>query len=439
MRAASRAFARLPRVEAVLLRTSGANYRFAPGLSDIDLTVIHRAGGDAETLEFLDGLWRTYRRLKTWLPMLGEVEILTFEEFAQIARLSSHIAKLQKTYVPLAITPTFSAKDALQALVRREPEEPAVPRVLAFAFAKFNITITPRMLAYLSAPTLVHRKLLDRQLNSASQLLSESLQRLGIGGFEPAADGDPLIRQAAQCYGNIARVSACLVNETLGTKQQAVSRAHVGVPEELEQFCERVFGDLNVSMLWSRPIYFPNTLAMAVITEDDLGVSTFTLVAERLLRFHRDLPRHLRPLLSGTTVLRHFRVSGFPLMLSRSAFRCLGELSPFYFPSFTLSRRPSLVGAPLEIDVPSPETYRREILLHYRGFLALKNNWQASPTPEARIALYRATTDYINGYTSFVRGSGLAGPTEERRDLTLLEAYRELRQSLRALGEALGV
>ena len=423
----------------VLLRTSGPEYRFAPGLSDLDLTVIHSAQGEIETLEFLDRFWSTYRRLKPWVPMLGEVELLTTDEFALIARLAPRLAKVQKDYVPVSIKRTFAGRDALDAAIRMVPPEPAVPHVLAFVFTKFTTAIMPRMLAYRAEPTLVHQKRLERQLTTTSATLSEVRRRLGVEKSEPAAGADPLMRRAAQFYGDIGRCSATLVRDTFQPNDPTIAQARVDVPDELERFAAQMFGDLDVSMLWSRPIYFPDTLSTAVVTEDDLDSSAFTPIADRILRFRKEMPDQLKRLLSGNNALRHFRVDGFPFMLPRSTFQWFGELSPFYFPSLALSRRPSLRGAPLEIFVPSRATCLREMLLHYRGFLSLKNNWQFSPTVESRVALYRATIDYIDGYTSFVRGAGLTPTRGRPPQSSLLETYRDLRRSLQELGEALGV
>jgi hypothetical protein len=125
-------------------------------------------------------------------------------------------------------------------------------------------------------------------------------------------------------------------------------------------------------------------------------------------------------------------------MMPRSTFRWFAELSPFYFPSFSLSGRPSLPGS-LEMVAASRATWLRDVLLYYSGFLSLKNNWQHSPTVEARIALYRATTDYVDGYTRVARGSDLAPPVIPSHAPTLIEAYRELQQSLQRLRQALGV
>jgi hypothetical protein len=91
------------------------------------------------------------------------------------------------------------------------------------------------------------------------------------------------------------------------------------------------------------------------------------------------------------------------------------------------------------MGAPSDDTCLREILLHYRSFLSLKNNWQFSSTPDARLALFRTTIDYIDGYTSFVKGSGLMPKANRPSSSSLLETYRTLEQSLKALGRALGV
>jgi hypothetical protein len=438
LRAAGRALARLRDVDAVLLRTSGPDYRFDPGVSDIDLTVIHRAASDEDTLAFLEEFWTTYHRLKQWLPMLGEMEILTAEEFSQIARLAPQLAKIQKTYVPVSIKRAFPGKDLLDAALQQEPVEPAVPRILAFVFTKYTTAALPRLLAQCANPTLVHRKRLERQLATAGSTLSEAMTRLGVAPFEPAGAADPLMRRAAQFYADLSRCSARLAKDTFGPGRTTIAGASVAVPDELARFAADVFGDLDVSLLWSRPIYFPQSLAMAVVTNDDLEPSAFAGVVDRLLRFRREIPASFRGMLSGDAVIRHFRVDGWPFMMTRSTFRWFSELSPFYFPSFSLSERPSLSGASLEMIAASRETCLREVLLHYRNFLSLKNNWQSSPTPDARIALYRATVEYIDGYVSFVRGSGLSGPrSDSGRAWTLLDAYRELRQSLQRLGQAL--
>ena len=432
--------ARVPHVDAVLVRTSGPGYRFEPGVSDIDLTVIHRDVDEAETLRFLDQFWSTYRRLKRWLPMLGEVEILTAEEFLRIARLAPRLAKIQKTYIPVSIKRAFPGRDTLDAAFQPDPVEPAVPHILAFAFTKYTTAVMPRMLALRADPTLVHARRLERQLTTASATLSEALTRLGVDAFEPAAGTDPVMRRAAQFYGNLGRCSASLAKKTFGPEPKTIAQQPVNVPVELEQLAATMFDDLDVSLLWSRPICFPHALAMAVVTEDDLEPSAFTAVVDRVLRFRQELPPPFRRMLAGDVVLRHFRVDGMSMVMPRSIFRWFGELSPFYFPSFSMSQRPSLGGTPLEMVAASRDTCLREVLLHYRGFLSLKNNWQSSPTVDARIALYRATIDYIDGYASFARGAGLAGPRSERgRDLTLFETYRELRQSLRSLEQALGL
>ena len=438
LRAVGRALTRIRRVDAVLLRTSGPDYRFAPGLSDLDLTVIHSADGDAETLEFLDEFWTTYRRLKRWVPMLGEVELLTAGEFELIARLAPRLAKVQKTYVPVSIKRTAAHKEALDAAMHDEPVEAAVPHVLAFVFTKFTTAIMPRTLAYRADPTLLHEQRLARQLSTATATLSEAVSRLRVDPFVPAPSADSLMRRAARFYGDVGRCSATLVNNTFTAGDPTIARTRVDVPEALERFAAQVFGDLDVSILWSRPVYFPDTLSMAVVTHDDLDPSTFTTIADQILRFRREIPDQFTRMLSGNHALRHFRVDGFPFMVPRSTFQWFGELSPFYFPSFALSR-PSLGGVPLAMFAPSRATCLREVLLHYRGFLSLKNNWQFSPTTEARLALYRATVDYIDGYTSVARGTGLAPRRERPQPTSLLEAYRDLRRSLKELGDALDV
>lgn len=419
----------------MLLRTSGADYRVEPGVSDIDLTVIHSAG-DAETLAFLDEFWSAYRQLKTWLPMLGEVEILSADEFALIARLAPRLAKIQKTYVPVSIARTFAGRDTLEAALRLAPVEPAVPHMLALLFMKFTTAILPRTFAVRADPSVVHRKRLDRQLTTAGETLSKALARLGVNGVEPGGGDDVLMRRAAKFYGDLGRCSAALAQRTFGPERRAIPQQAVDVPEELAQFAAHVFGDLDVSLLWSRPVCFPQTLAMAVVTEDDLEPPAFGVVADRLLRFRREAPAALRPLLSGNLALRHFRVDGWPFMIPRSTFRWFAELSPFYFPSFSLSRRPSIGGAPLEMIAASRATCERELLLHFCSFLSLKNNWQHSATTDARLALYRATIDYSDGFASVARGSGLTPPAVHTRNL--LDTYRELKQSLQRLGEAVG-
>ena len=426
-------------VGAVLLRTSGPDYRFEPGVSDIDLTVIHGADGDAETLAFLEEFWSAYRQLKSWLPMLGEVEILSVDEFAFSARMAPRLAKIQKTYVPVSITRTFSGKDTLEAAMRLAPVEPAVPHMLAFVCMKFTTAILPRTLAVRAQPTVVHRKRLDRQLSTAGETLSKALARLGVDGTEPGASTDAWMRRAAKFYGDLARCSATLAQTAFGPERHAIPPRAVDVPDELQHLASRVFGDLEVSLLWSRPICFPQTLAMVVVTEDELEPAGFTSVVDRLLRFRREVPASLRPLLSGNLALRHFRVDGWPFMMPRSMFRFFAELSPFYFPSFSLSQRPSLGGAPLEMIAASRSTCVRETLLHYCSFLSLKNNWQHATTAEARLALYRATIDYSEGFASVARGSALTPSVAHNPNMTLLDAYRELQQSLHRLRQALGV
>lgn len=368
--------------------------------------------------------------------MLGEVEILTADEFTLIARLAPQLAKVQKTYVAVSIAPSFAGKEGLEEAMRTEHVEPALPQVLAFVFTKFTTAIMPRLLAFRIEPTLVHRKRLDRQLTTASRTLADTLAGLGVDSFEPVAG--PVMRRAAQFHGNLGRCSARLVSDTFGPQDPTITQQPVEVPAELERFAGAVFGDLHATILWSRPICFPHTMAMAIITEDDLEPLAFSSVVDGILRFRRELPQQFRLMLSGDPSLRHFRVDGFPFIMPRSTFRWFGELSPFYFPAFSLSERPSIGGA-LEMFAPSRATCVREALLHYRGFLSLKNNWQHSPTNEARRALYGATIDYVEGLTSVARGSRLTPPATHRHEPTLVEAYRELQQSLERLGQALNV
>ena len=423
----------------MLLRTSGPDYRFEPGVSDIDLTVIHSAGSDAEALAFLEAFWNTYRRLKRWLPMLGEVEIVTAAEFALIARLSPRLAKVQKTYVPVSIKETFSERETLDTALRSERITPAAPQILAFVVMKFMTAIFPRTLAVRAEPTLVHRKRLDRQLMTASETLSMAAAQLSIDDFERDIRTDPLMRRASVFYANLARCAAALANATFGADRQTIAPEVVDVPDELQQVAATIFGDLEVSLLWSRPIYFPQTLAMAVVTEDALEPAAFTTIADRILRFRRELPASFRQMLSGNYPLRHFRVDGFPFMMPRALFRWFGELSPYYFPSFSLSRRPSLGGEPPAMMAAARATYLRDALLYFSGFLSLKNNWQYASTSEARVALCRTTADYVDGYTSVVRGSILTPPARPSHAPTVIEAYRELRESLQRLGQALEV
>ncbi|MBU0761967.1 MAG: hypothetical protein KKD39_02985 [Candidatus Altiarchaeota archaeon] len=73
---------RFPEIKAAYLRHSQALGGWTPGLSDIDYTVIIHEGLSAkQEYLFHEKFLKDYVRLKTYLPMSGEVEVMTVGEF----------------------------------------------------------------------------------------------------------------------------------------------------------------------------------------------------------------------------------------------------------------------------------------------------------------------------------------------------------------------
>jgi predicted nucleotidyltransferase len=69
--------ARSPEIHSAYLRHSLAEGRWEPGLSDIDLTILLHPGMTRESeFGFLSRFRRTYERIRRFLPILGELDIL---------------------------------------------------------------------------------------------------------------------------------------------------------------------------------------------------------------------------------------------------------------------------------------------------------------------------------------------------------------------------
>jgi hypothetical protein len=69
---------RFPEIHAVYLRHSLVYENWEPGLSDVDLTVVMYDGQELlQEFHVLQSFWKDFRRLRKWLPMLADLNIMT--------------------------------------------------------------------------------------------------------------------------------------------------------------------------------------------------------------------------------------------------------------------------------------------------------------------------------------------------------------------------
>ena len=96
-----------PEVRALYIRHGLTSLDWTPGLSDIDQSVILERGLPAgREFDVVDSLHASYRRLKRWFPMLGELEILGADDLNAWLRATSE-APAPRSWTLLYGTPAF--------------------------------------------------------------------------------------------------------------------------------------------------------------------------------------------------------------------------------------------------------------------------------------------------------------------------------------------
>jgi hypothetical protein len=173
----------------VYVRTKGRG-ACRPGLSDLDLTIVVPAAESRASFERARRLHRRCRMARRWLPMLGEVEILSRSAFLDALRFGPAVWSSIKTYVAVfeRESPSRCAAGGGAGAGRRWRR--AVRREAVLRYVQY---VQPWALRHELGPTAITR----HKLAHAQRQMARRLEAVGLPvalASDPSANLHPLFR-----------------------------------------------------------------------------------------------------------------------------------------------------------------------------------------------------------------------------------------------------
>ena len=422
----------LPDIIAVLLRVGEDGRVWVPGLSDYDLTLLTEPCTPSRMIGVLEDVWARYRRIKRYVPQLGETEILNLGEYEDLLSFGPPPTASLKRAQPLFVR---SGRPDVERVLQRSAPAPQERDFLLDAVSRYVRFFVPAWLDHVSEPSHVSGQ-------RAEHLLGNVRKRLQV--LELAEETPPRTTFADR--------TLCLFNDLSRACRRITSRVDEGAPvvcpgsrpvrgeaiAAVRAFCTDALRHTKVHdcsiIVWVSYMSSDTLNLVFVIPDETPGPELWRLVTS-LGSAHRQTKGLWSSLFTNGELQAYFPSFSYPVVVSRSIWSCWRELSPFDGAAVAANGR-TLMGPENGLrSVPSTAALKRGAAIQYTALLSLKNNWRPLPgsgTPR----LYGSMINYVKGYASAASGSVLTSPT--RHDFTSLEsAYQAVSEELSVLRQTL--
>ena len=390
----------VPGVLAVMLRAGDDGRTWCPGLSDYDLTVLTRSSDPTDMLRFLDRLWRRYRSVKTTVPQLGEMEVMSLADYEDHLRFGPMpTAALKRAY------PLFVEADTpdVDRVLQREPRPARAEEITADALARYVRFAFPAWLRYASGDTSVARRRAEHLLDN----VGKRLRRLGVSA--DTTTSGTIAGRMLRIFRELSR--ACGRLPAGGGEAGAVMASDASVVTGpatalLATLCSEALRQARTSdcavVVWTsymtgcRP-------SLVFVVPDDVAENELETLLRSLGAVQRALASAWTSASDPPEVQLFFPALACPVVLSRSMWTCWRELFPFEGAAIAATAR-TIAGPAEEHAVPSIAALRRGAEAQYAALLPLKNNWRPLGGPGSP-RVYAAMVNHVQGYASATSGT----------------------------------
>lgn len=418
-------------VLAVLLRRGREGRNWVPGLSDYDLTILTDPIEPSQMMRFLEETWAKYKRMKRVLPQLGETEIMNTDEFADFLTFGPMPSGALKYREPLFVRPGATQVDNLQQTFRHSGER----EVILDALSRYVWFFFPAWLHHASDTSHLTRRRAEHLLGS----IVKRLQHLGVSS--EMQDHEHFDSDILKAFDDLSRVCTRITAST----EEVEAAFDPGIWKNVEdalpsvkEFASAAVREAKVEqcsvILW---ISYMSTdkMNLAFVIPDETPRNRLWKLVTTLGALHRKTNGLWKTFFTNGNLQPYFPSIPWPVVVSRSMWKCWRELAPFVGAAVGANGRTLMGPDDASHGMPSMAALRRGTEIQYAAILPLKNNWRPLPGP-ATPQLYEAMINQLEGYASVASGAILMSPTPHRFESTLA-GYRAVCQQLEVVRKTL--
>jgi hypothetical protein len=387
--------ASVPGVVAVLLRTNDEGPAWVPGFSDYDLTVLHEADDPSRTIRFLDNLWARYRAIKRTVPQLGEMEVLSVEDYGDFLDFGPMpTASLKRAHTVFVKNGHANVRRVLER--ERRPSQPQ--EVLLDALSRNGRFAVPACIEAERSGNRATRRRAEHLLAN----VEKRLDRLGLSREAHPRDG--LLGRLVRVFQALTEASAAVPRRESDPKP-VVFRGGMRIATEsvcaIRDVCERSLRDAGLSrssaVLWTAYMSGDGWTLTFIVPDDTPAEQLERLLVTFGQVNHAidGLRRRSSPLIAGLAP----PLENSTFLATESIWRCWRELAPFDGVAVAASGHTLVGHSAVSEDLPSLSGLRRGAEVQYVTLLPLMNNWRlAMGRPSG--AAYRPLVNHARGYES---------------------------------------
>jgi hypothetical protein len=422
----------LPDALAVLLRVGADGRAWVPGLSDYDLTLLTERADPVRMTHILEEVWERYRRIKKRVPQLGEMEVMNVEEYSDFLSFGPMPSASLKRATPLFIRP---GSIHLDRVLLQSPRASQEQEFLLDALSRYIRFFFPAWLHHAARISHVARRRADHLLAN----VWKRLQHLGLPADTPHrgsfADRTlQLVRELSRVCSRINAgandVPAVVCPGSWAAAEGAIPFIKAFASDALRQAPVR---DCSV-ILWTSYMS-TDTLSLVFVIPDETPDHELWQLVATLGTSHRNTEGLWKSVFTNGELQAHFPSLPYPVVMSRSMWKCWCELSPFDGAAIAANGR-TVIGSDETLRVvPSTAALKRGAEVQYAALLPLKNNWRplrGSGSPR----LYASMVNYVKGYASAMSGQVLTSPTRHTFKSTQ-DGYQAVSEELDVLRQRL--
>ncbi len=388
----------VPGVLAVMLRVGDEGRDWVAGLSDYDLTVLTDRIEDARMPAFLGHLWCRYRSIKRAVPPLGEMEVMTLEEYEDFLRFGPMPTASLKHAEPLFVR---SNRPDVNRALQMSPRVCEEREFLRDALTRYLRFLIPTWLQYTGAPSNMARRRADHRVAN----VGKRLRRLGES---PNDAREEVVDNVSGIFHRLTRVCERLepgeqepgVVVPQAPSSAAAEAAHLFGPRCLQALHKTNMVSCSV-VLWVSYMS-RDRLSLAFVVPDRIPEHALRNLLVEVGALHQETERVWnRPCANGD-LRSYFPSLSYPVILSQSMWKCWRELSPFDGAAIAASGR-VLAGPDGLLEPPTRTALKRGAEIQFASSLPLKNNWRPSGGVPSS-TLYGAMVNHVRGYASALSG-----------------------------------